>query len=342
MDATEQRYIIKFFFLSGMRYKSIYTEMKKVLHDNTVHLSTVKRWCTKFKNGHFSCEDEDHPGRPPSDLVGPVSKCLSKQPFISARQIAKQLSISPMTILRVLNVDMGLKRFTRKWVPHELTVEQKNSRVEKSKLILNILEKAQKNNFVNVMTGDESLFYFRYQSSHMYAESKEKVPNRISKKIDSKKVMITMFFNGNSLLCFDMLPKGKKYNQEYFINNIIEEIKENTDGDDTQMDFKKIMVHMDNCRVHTGKKVTQKLSNLKVKTIPHPAYSPDISPCDFWLFGFLKKSLEDKEILDEIQLKIEILNAWEHVTFEQLQNVFYEWMKRLKWVIDNKGEYYIN
>ena len=28
-----------------------------------------------------------------------------------------------------------------------------------------------------------------------------------------------------------------------------------------------------------------------IKTLPHPPYSPDVAPCDFWLFSKLKQKL---------------------------------------------------
>jgi hypothetical protein len=37
-----------------------------------------------------------------------------------------------------------------------------------------------------------------------------------------------------------------------------------------------------------GLKVTDEHNNLKLGRVPHPPYSPDPSPCDFWLFGMLK------------------------------------------------------
>ena len=30
---------------------------------------------------------------------------------------------------------------------------------------------------------------------------------------------------------------------------------------------------------------------LGIKTVPHPAYSPDLAPCDFWLFSKLTENL---------------------------------------------------
>ena len=34
--------------------------------------------------------------------------------------------------------------------------------------------------------------------------------------------------------------------------------------------------------------VTDYLTEMGIKTIPHPPYSPDLAPCDFWLFSKLR------------------------------------------------------
>ncbi|GFX62446.1 uncharacterized protein TNCV_412881 [Trichonephila clavipes] len=36
------------------------------------------------------------------------------------------------------------------------------------------------------------------------------------------------------------------------------------------------------------------LQQNNVEILPHPPYSPDLTPCDFWLFPQLKKPLRDK------------------------------------------------
>ena len=42
--------------------------------------------------------------------------------------------------------------------------------------------------------------------------------------------------------------------------------------------------HQDNASVHNSILVTDYLTKMGIKTIPHPLYSPDLAPCDFWLF----------------------------------------------------------
>ena len=52
-------------------------------------------------------------------------------------------------------------------------------------------------------------------------------------------------------------------------------------------------VHLlhDNASSHMCEVVKSFLASEKVKVLNHPPYSPDLSPCDFFLFSRLKKML---------------------------------------------------
>ena len=45
---------------------------------------------------------------------------------------------------------------------------------------------------------------------------------------------------------------------------------------------------MDNAPVHNSILVTDYLTKMGIKSVPHPPYRPDVSPCDFWLFPKLR------------------------------------------------------
>jgi hypothetical protein len=38
--------------------------------------------------------------------------------------------------------------------------------------------------------------------------------------------------------------------------------------------------------------IQSKFDSMGIHSLLHPPYSPDIAPCDFWLFGHLKMKLE--------------------------------------------------
>jgi len=54
---------------------------------------------------------------------------------------------------------------------------------------------------------------------------------------------------------------------------------------------KKVLFHHDNAPAHTSALAKAKLVALGYELLPHPPYSPDLAPCDFFLFPNLKMSL---------------------------------------------------
>jgi hypothetical protein len=100
-------------------------------------------------------------------------------------------------------------------------------------------------------------------------------------------------------------------------------------------------VHRGNSIYHNGRKI-QKYFARKKDENRHPVYSPDLSPFDFWLFGYTKKQLKDQLITDEGDLEGKLTNIWEHLSRDVLQSVFFEWMERSEWVTEHEEDYCIN
>ena len=57
--------------------------------------------------------------------------------------------------------------------------------------------------------------------------------------------------------------------------------------------------HLDNAPVHNSILVTDYLTKMDIKTLPHPPYSLDLAPCDFCLF--LKLRGCRYEIIEEMK-----------------------------------------
>jgi hypothetical protein len=97
---------------------------------------------------------------------------------------------------------------------------------------------------------------------------------------------------------------------------------------------------MDNSMCHNARMVTEELGRLKLHRVPHPPYSPDLSPSDFWLFGMLKDRIKDRLFRAIEEIITAVHRVWSEVTLDDLQSVFFNWMERLGYVIDHEGEYY--
>jgi hypothetical protein len=71
----------------------------------------------------------------------------------------------------------------------------------------------------------------------------------------------------------------------------------------------------------------------------HAPYSPDLRPCNFWLFGLLKRILRDRKFSSSAEIEDAIAQVWNDLTIDDVQNVPRDWIRRLAWVAENDGEY---
>ena len=88
--------------------------------------------------------------------------------------------------------------------------------------------------------------------------------------------------------------------------------------------------HQDNAPVHNSILVTDYL------TVPHPPYSPDLTPCNFWLFpkitGCRYETIKEmKEAVTEVMDKL---------TQEEFHGAFQKLLKRYNKCIAAGGDYF--
>lgn len=341
MDKEEQRFVVKYFWLQGWGAKRIHQELTGTLGADAYGVSQIKVWLQRFKSGDLGCRDLPRVGRPPLTLGTQLEAFLQKYPFASARVIAKHFLTNAHTVKEILQRELGMRKYSRRWVPHSLSPDQKVARVEASIAMLRILQESERNDFDGVATGDESWFCYIYQSSEMFARSPLDVVPRTRQTIAAKKILMTLFLTGRRLIVLDVMPKGSKFNQLYFVEKILPDLTRAKSSFTRRMPGSTFWVHMDNSMCHNGAKITSEFEKHHLARMPHPPYSPDISPCDFWLFGMLKGILKDREFSSGDEIAAAIAEEWNHLTFDDVQSVFRNWMSRLTWVIEHEGEYII-
>jgi hypothetical protein len=136
--------------------------------------------------------------------------------------------------------------------------------------------------------------------------------------------MLTIFFTGAKLVSLNILPPGGRFTQDYFINTVLFDIVHERGHILRRVHRGDASVHMDNSMCHNGRKGTGELENLKLDRVAHPPYSPDLSPCDFWLFGMLKQRIQDRVFDTTEEILMVIRKGENEVTFEDLQSVFFD------------------
>ena len=73
-----------------------------------------------------------------------------------------------------------------------------------------------------------------------------------------------------------------------------------------------------------------------IKTVPHPPYSPDVAPCDFWLFP--KRRGYHYEIIEE--MKEAMTKVIDMLTQEDFDGAFRKLLERYNKCIAARGDYF--
>jgi hypothetical protein len=101
-----------------------------------------------------------------------------------------------------------------------LSEGQKNQRVTQSRLLLDLIQRHPMADVTAIATGDKSWFRYVYLARTTEARSQSDVTSCLRSGIGTLKVMITVFTE-TRLLVLKVVPKGRKFNQDYFLEEVI-------------------------------------------------------------------------------------------------------------------------
>ena len=86
----------------------------------------------------------------------------------TVEELAQISGISLSSVYRILTDRLGLKKVCARWVPHLLTQEQKEKRVELAKAVVEKFDRCDNRRLMEIVTGDETWIH------HFDPENKEK------------------------------------------------------------------------------------------------------------------------------------------------------------------------
>ena len=101
-----------------------------------------------------------------------------------------------------------------------------------------------------------------------------------------------------------------------------------------------MFLHHDNASSHTAKLTRAYLESTEIDVLDTPPYSPDLAPCDFWLFPKVKDSLRGKRYDDEDAAFAAFEERVMALTPDDWKGCFKGWFGRMQLCIDCKGEYF--
>ena len=306
---------IWFLLKRGYSRREILEEVQIVYGDECPSRSTVYRWVERFEDGWDTFEDSVRTGRPKSSRlkgnVELIERIMDEDRRVTIRELEERVGIPKTTIHRIIREDLEMSRVVARWVPKLLSEENKRERVKSSRELL-AAWRGEKNFLDRIVTGDETWFHYyepetKFQSSQ-WKRKHEPVPIKPKSAPSAGKRMATVFWDMQGILSIDWLPEKTTINSDYYIQEL-EDLREAIKRKRRGKLSRGVLLQHDNARPHVSKQTKETIHRLGFECVPHPPYSPDLAPSDYWLFGEMKRPLRGKRFTAFKDLEREI-NQW--------------------------------
>ncbi len=351
----EQRATIKFLQKSGQTPIQIWRSLRNVYGGETLSKTQVRQWFGRFAAGDIqtSTKDLPRPGRPRLRLrqAAQVRNLLDQDHRLTLDQLSTKTGLSRSSVHHLLKKDLKLSKVSPKFVPRILTDEQKAHRVELCRQNLATFN-ANKDLLEKVITTDESWFsVFDPETKANSLEWRPKGgarPQKALRNKAAKKTMAILFFDTLGVVHLEFLPRGQTIDSDFWIS-VVKCLKESIrrkrpvmwrgggfDGK-TDRDF---LLHMDNVPVHISIPSLAFYGENDIDLLLHPAYSPDLAPCDFWAFPALKNKLRGRKFPNVQALQEEIRSLLRRTPKEDFEQALYDMPVHWSKCVASAGEYF--
>ena len=100
------------------------------------------------------------------------------------------------------------------------------------------------------------------------------------------------------------------------------------------------LLHHDNAPAHTSLIVREFPTKNNMTTVPHTAYSPDLAPCDFYVFPKMKLWLKGQRFVPIEEIQAESQQVLNTLTPADFSDCFQKWQNRWDHCVQAQSDYY--
>ncbi|KAJ4445099.1 hypothetical protein ANN_06898 [Periplaneta americana] len=315
-ERIERRYCIKFCQKLGDSQSQTIRKIQQVFGEDAMDVTQIKEWFNRFKDGRTSAESEQHCGRPQTArsaaVVERVRNLVMADRRLAVREIAEEVGVSKDSAHAILRDDLNMNRVAAKFVPKLLFLEQKDLRRDVAQDLVD--------------TANTDPGFLNTSSQWKHPESpRPKKARQVRSKI---KVMLTVFFDVRGIVHHEYAPEGQTVTKEYY-HDVLQRLRDAVQRKRPDMwTANNWHLHHDNAPAHSSQLIHTFLAKHGITTVRQPPYSPDLAPCDFWLFPKLKTPLKGSRFGSREEIMRNAMMELNTIPKEDFQRCFRQWKDR--------------
>lgn len=310
--------------------------------------NTILRWVNNLRtSGSILKKKPPGPRRTAStpENIERVREAFVRSPRRSIQRHSAALAMSTSTVRRILHTDLHFHPY-KIAVVQQLNEQDFPQRLQFCRQMLTIFEENE--NLIFLMS-DEAHFHLNgfvnKQNCRYWAERN---PHQLHERpLHSPKVTVwcavgkvgvigPYFFEENDAAVTVTADRYIAMLNTFFIPELR----------NRGIDFQNVLFQQDGATAHTARATMAVLRNLfpgrivsRFGDIPWPPRSPDLSSCDFFLWGFLKSRVYDNKPGTLEDLKIAIRHHVTNIDVDMLQRIEASYRQRLQQCIAQNGHH---
>ena len=236
-----------------------------------------------------------------------------------------------------------MRKICAKFFPRELREDQKERRCHDSREMVELIN-SDPAVLDALVTYDESWIYCydpeTKRQSFQWKHAGSPRPKKARQSKSTHKLLMIPFLDSTGMIYTLWVPSGQTVNKEYYVEVLREFRKRFHRKKPALFKLGQWHFHQDNAPVHYSILVTNYLTKMGIKTIPHPPYSPDLAPCDFCLFLKFKEKLRGCRYETIEEMKEAVTTVIDTLTQEDFHRTFQKLLERYNKCTASGGDYF--
>ena len=346
--ALTQRICVWFAFQLQWNFVQTKTALQQCFGARTISDPRIYFWRRQFWNGRAQIVDlhrqHKHKSGRSRANIRLVESAVAQYRRVTIPQLMLQTGLKHTTVQRILTLDLQLSKKCAKYNPYHITDEQYQRRQRICDFWSRLRARAPAV-FRVAVTMDESWAYCydpeTKEQSRKWLRRNEVRPQKPTRNIGTRKVMVVTFFDSVGLIYREFVRPPQTINQLYFRQIVTRFDIACQNRRPRGMVGGRRFIHMDNAPAHTAALTRQHLQNLGWTILPHPPYSPDLAPNDFWLYPRMKKGLRGQRFPTLGALEDAVDDQFALITAQEYhQCMLVKWPSRWRKCLAQQGCYF--
>ena len=276
-------------------------------------------------------------------VIAQIQRAVRVSPNISLHALAAACGISVGSVHTALHKKLDLQKRPCRWIPHFLTDAQKRRHLLLSRHNLRMIQRTPAV-LTRLVTGDESWFLVydpsQKRSSMQWMTRNAPRPAKVRRDQWSVKAMLVLFFDAMGVVSRQFVPRGQGVDRHEYLRHL--QLLRNNMRCRRRPQWQAcnwILQH-DGAPAHQADIVQRFIMQHDIKLLPHPGYSPDFTPCDYFIFDRIKRRLRGIRFPDLGALKRAVDREIHAIPQAEFQRAIMDLPRRYQACIDAGRDYF--